>query len=488
MNGYPADRVASGVDGLDVILGGGLVSGCAYIVQGPPGAGKTVLANQICFNLACAGLRSAYVSLLSESHDRMLGHMSTLAFYDEAAVADTISYISAFGALSADGLPGLLRLIHTEARRRQAALIVLDGLFVAGSAARDEREFRAFLHDLQGFASLSGCIVLALTNHNENRSGPERTMVDGGIELLDELSGAQSVRTVIVKKQRGASHLRGRHQFRISDAGVKMFPRLETVLSRVPAGSETTDRVSTGIADFDRMTGGGYPLGSASLLAGPSGTGKTTMGLQFLSQSTPDQPGLLFGFCETPARIRTKARSIGIDIDALLASGALKIIWHPPSENIADEVGHQLLDDVAARNVHRVFFDGIGALRNALMFTERLPGYLNAINNDLRAAETTIVYSIELPTLFLPDHVMSQELSTMADNVVISYYMRPSDDRRDGRRSRIVDRELLILKIRDSAFDAYPELFHITDKGVRFGRGEVTEQRPQTPDAAGESA
>lgn len=482
------NRLTTGIDGFDTVTGGGLVRGCAYIVEGPPGAGKTILANQVCFSFARAGLRALFISLLSESHDRMLAHMSSMRFFNAAAVPDAITYISAYPTLVSDGLPGLLRLLHEEARRQQASLVVIDGLFLAHGAAKDEPEFRAFVHELQGIAALEGAAMLALTNQARGTSAPEHTMVDGGIELLDEIRDARAVRTLVVKKQRGGGYLRGRHQFRIDEAGITVFPRLEAVLSREPPMSETTERISTGIDAFDYMIGGGYPTASATVITGPSGTGKTTFGLQFLAKSTPEEPGLLFGFYETPARLRTKARSIGIDIDDLLASGALEIMWQSPAENLVDELGHRLLHAVERRKVKRVFFDGIGPLRHGLVFPDRLPLIVNVLNNCLRSSGTTVVYSLELPTLFMPEQVSTEELSSMVDNVILTYYVRPSEERDAGSRSRIIDREMLVLKIRDSAFDAYPEIFHITGEGVQFGRSESTDLRPEGATGASEGA
>ncbi|WP_426170070.1 RAD55 family ATPase [Sandarakinorhabdus sp. DWP1-3-1] len=487
MNHLDQARLSTGIEGLDQILGGGLVPGCAYIVQGPPGAGKTILANQVCFHVALEGKRSLYVSLLAESHDRMLGHMSTLDFFDRAAVPDAVTYISGYATLASERLAGLLRLIHDEVRRHKASVLVLDGLFVASDSASSEQEFRAFVHDLQGSAALYGCTFLILTNQTRDRGAPEHTMVDGGIELLDEMHGARSIRTVIVRKQRGTAHVRGRHQYRITDSGLQVFPRLEAVLSRIPADAETTTRVTTGIDAFDTMIGGGYPVGSSSVLAGPSGTGKTTMGLQFLSRSTPEEPGLLFGLYETPARLRTKARSIGIDIDGLVASGALEIIWQPPAENLSDELGYKLLEAVERRQVKRVFFDGMGPLRRAFVFPERLPLAINAINNRLRELHATVVYSLELPSLFMPEEVSKDELSSMVENVILTYFVKPSNERDGSGRAGVVNRELLVLKIRDSAFDAYPEIYHITSEGMRFGGIVNNDLRPHAAVGDGEA-
>jgi circadian clock protein KaiC len=469
-------RLSTGVEGFDAILGGGLVCGCAYIIQGPPGAGKTVLANQICFHLADNGKKSVYVSLLAESHDRMLSHMSGMAFFHAAHIPDAITYISGYPTLTTEKFSGLIQLVHNEARRHGASLVVFDGLFVAHDAAEDDKEFRAFVHELQGTAASSGCTLLILTNQNRASGSPEHTMVDGWIEILDELHGARAIRSIVVKKQRGAKYQRGRHQFEITDKGIEIFSRLESALMHIPSESQDMNRLSTGIDGLDRMIGGGYPAGSPSILAGPSGTGKTTFGLQFLSRSTPEEPGLLFGFYETTARILSKARSIGIDIDGLIASGALETIWQSPAENLPDKLGHRLLQAIERRSVRRVFFDGIGALRHSFIFPERVPLFLNAINNTLRVRDVTIVYSLELPTLFLPDQIVTDELSSIAENIFLTYYVRPTEG--SSRRERIMERELLVLKVRDSSFDAYPEVFHITENGVRFGGDETVDLRP----------
>jgi circadian clock protein KaiC len=472
-------RIKTGIPGLDKILGGGLLQGSAYIVHGTPGAGKTVFANQTCCNVAHGGGRALYVSLLAESHDRMMMHMSGMRFFDQSLVPNSIMYLSAFSTLNTEGLPGLLRLIFQESRRHDATLVVLDGLFVARGSARDEQDFRQFVHEIQGQAALGDRTLLILTNQTPALGSPEHTMVDGGIEFLDELRGVRAVRNIVVRKQRGGPFVRGRHQFRITDQGLEVFPRLEAVVSQKPGLSESIKRLTTGIEGLDRMIGGGYPAASTTIIAGPTGSGKTTIGLQFLADSTPEAPGLLFGFYETPARLRTKARSLGIDIDGLLASGALKIMWQSPAENMPDELGHRLIAEVRKGGVKRLFFDGIGGLRHAFVFPERLPLFVNAMSAALREMETTSIYTLELAQLFMPEEMPTDDLSQMVDNVILTHYAQSSDR---------LARQVIVLKIRDSAFDAYPEVFHVTDEGVRFGGDDAAARRPEGAKSASEGA
>lgn len=466
-------RLPTGVDGLDTVLGGGFFRGVTYILQGPPGVGKTILGNQCCFQQATLGRKAIYITLLSESHDRMLDHMSTMRFFDIDHVPDRLLYISAFQALKEDGVSGLLRLIIREIRRFGADVAVLDGLFIVHDIAADEQQFREFVHELQGQAVLTDCTLLLLTNQSRGAAAPEHTMVDGWFELRDELHGARSVRSLVVHKQRGGPYLRGRHEFEISDAGISVYPRAEALLTRVPAPSATTERVPTGIASFDRMIGGGYPSGSATLLLGPTGAGKTTLGLQFLSSCTREEAGLLFGFYETPARLRAKARSLGINIDQLIQQGALEILWCPPSENIPDEIQHQLLGAVERLKAKRVLFDGITALRRSFMFPGRLAGYLNAVNNTLKTMGVTIIYTMETPDLLMPESLHTDELSSMVDNVVLLHYIE---------RENVIRHRLAVIKIRDSAFDPFPEEFQVSSGGIQFGMKAERQYRPTQPD------
>ncbi len=131
----PLQRLPTSVPGLDAVLRGGLLQGGAYIITGEPGAGKTILANQICFNHVAAGGRAVYLTLLAELHTRMLSHLQTLAFFDVRPIGDARSYMNGYQALIDQGLSGLLDMVRQAIRSQQASLIVLDGLATALAVA-----------------------------------------------------------------------------------------------------------------------------------------------------------------------------------------------------------------------------------------------------------------------------------------------------------------------------------------------------------------
>lgn len=467
-----AERVPTGVAGLDAILCGGLLRGSACILQGTPGAGKTILANQIAFHRAAQGEKVLYFTLLSESHALLLTHLAAFPFVDRGLIPDRLLYVSGYPVLDAEGPDGLLRLIAREIRRHSARFVVLDGLFVVHDAIGSEREFRRFVHELQGLSHLQNCTLLILTNQVRRASDPEYTMVDGWIELGDQIIDARAVRELHVRKLRGGAVLRGRHRFRITDSGIQVFPRLETVAVAPQTGGAEAGRLGSGVAELDRMLCGGLPADSTTLLLGPPGGGKTTLGLHFLAQSSREAPGLLFGFYETPERLRAKAATIGIDLDRRIADGAVEILWQAEFETSIDELGHRLLAAVRRRGTKRLFVDGIGGFREALVHPGRLHAYMTALSQTLRALGVTVIFSQESPQLFRTEDLRIEEISPIIENIFLMRYVQDEDR---------IRKRFSILKVRDSDFDPFAVEYAIGAGGIAFAKPPKGAVRPPLP-------
>jgi circadian clock protein KaiC len=390
------ERVPSGVPGLDTVLNGGFPQGGIHILQGLPGTGKTTLGNQICYHCAVANGRALYVTLLAESHSRMLVHLGTMRFFDAERLPDQIAYVSGLGALEAEGLPGLVTLLRREITARQSTVLVLDGLVAAEDRAKSDTEFKTFIQEIQTQAGLHGCTVFLLTTAKRTGVPPEHTMVDGVIELTDVQYGSRTERGLYVRKLRGSDYLPGRHPFRINEDGMTVYPRLEAGFSYAPESDEClSGRLSTGIAGLDAMLGGGLPAATVTGLLGPTGAGKTVLGLHFATGSTRAEPGLIFGFYETPARLRHQAAALGLDLAGALGRGDVEILWQPHSEDIQDALAHRLLYAVDHRAVRRLFLDGLGGFIQSSVEPERLSRFFATLVNELRLRGVTVVYTME---------------------------------------------------------------------------------------------
>ena len=361
------ERVPSGVPGLDTVLRGGFPRGGIHMIQGTPGAGKTILGNQICFHHAAAGGRALYATLLAESHARMLLHLGTMRFFDASRLPDQVSYVSGLGTLEGEGLPGLLSLLRREIAARKATVLVLDGLVAAEDRAASHSEFKKFIQELQAQAALHGCTAFLLTTAKGQAVAPEHTMVDGVVELADIRYGSRTERGLFVNKLRGSDYLPGRHPFGITPEGLVVSPRVEAAFRESTRPDEArSGRLSTGIEGLDAMLGGGgLPEATVTGVLGPSGIGKTTLGLHFVCASGAAEPGLLFGFYETPPRLVHQASRLGLDLEGAAGRGEVEIVWQPMGENVQDALAHRLLDAVERRGARRLFLDGLGGFMEA---------------------------------------------------------------------------------------------------------------------------
>ncbi|MCW2241477.1 ATPase domain-containing protein [Azospirillum canadense] len=453
------ERVPSGISGLDTILQGGFLKGGVYIVQGVPGTGKTVLANHVCFNHVARGGQAIYFTLLAESHARMLQHLRPMAFFDDAVIPDRLYYASAYVTLEEQGLKGLLDLFRHEIRGQKASLLVLDGFVVAGLTAPSEREFKKFVYEVQAYAAVMNCTVLLLTSNEPGPVRAEHTIVDGVIELDDRLFDHRTERGVQIRKHRGSGFLRGVHPFRITAAGIVVYPRIEVAFASPSRRDQPPlGRVSTGIAGLDALIGGGLIGATTSVVMGPTGIGKTTFGLQFLARSRQEEPGLLFGFYETPERLKVKAEALRLDLVGLEVSGAVEIVWQPQGENVLDELGHRLLDSVRRRGVRRLFVDGLGGLIESAIHPQRISRFLSVLTHELRALGATTVFSVETRDIVGPTvQVPIDGISSLVEGMMVLRYVEAQ-----GRTHRV----LSITKIRDSAIDPALQAFSITSAGL----------------------
>lgn len=468
MNGGPhqrrrATRVPTGIAGLDQILHGGLLRGGIYIVSGLPGAGKTILANQVCFNHVAAGGRALFVTLLAETHERMLDHLASLDFFDPAPIGDRLYYISGFETMEQQGLSGLIQLLRREIQTHRATLLVIDGMATVWSVADSDVTFRRFIHDIQVFLTASGCTALFLTQRDDQHFRAEHTMVDGLIDLLDVHADVRAMRELEISKFRGSGFLRGRHFFEITNAGIVVYPRTEALLATArPNGQAPRQRLPFNIAGLDEMLKGGLLSTSMTVLLGVPGSGKTLLSLHFLAAgAAAGEAGLYFGFYETPPRIIEKADQVGLRFSRHVERGLLHFAWHPPLEQPLDQLAADLLDAVRRHQVRRVVIDGLNSLQQGSIYPERLGRFLTALVNELRARGVTTIFTVETPHLFgTPIEWPIRDITLIAENIIFLRYVEANAH---------LLRLLSILKVRDSDYDTTTRVFTITSDGIRIG-------------------
>jgi circadian clock protein KaiC len=475
---------------LDTLLRGGWLHGGTYIITGAPGTGKTILGNQFCFSSVTAGGRAVYVTVLAESHGRMVQHLEPLHFFRREVVGRSLHYISGYGTLKSEGLAGLSRLLLRAVREHEASVLVLDGLAAVEERAESRLAFREFLHSLCVHNALAGCTALILTGLQENEADPQFAMVDGVVALSAERLGLKSVRSIEVRKFRGSAQMAGKHTFDITDAGLHIYPRAEALYSsQSEVVPDPRHRLPIGVDRLDEMMEGGLVESSSTLIFGSPGCGKTLLGLHYLANGARHgEPGLYYGFTETGARLVMKGANVGLDLAPLVKNGLLRLESRAAVETLPDALVEDLFTLLDQHRPRRLFLDGIEPfLKGESIDQQRHSRFITALTNELRDRRITVAMTQQTNVLFGPELTTPIEgIGAIIDNIIFLRFVE--------MRSQLY-RMLSVVKMRESDNDPTLHLFSVSNRGIHveetFESAEAVltgVARPLSPEKKGKKA
>jgi len=447
----------TGIPGFDAVLSGGLLQGGLYLVEGRAGTGKTILGFQCGFAYARRGDRVVVVTLLSESHGRLIDHLRGFDFFDGGVIARSFELLSGYSAAK-DGLPALLKLLAQTLVENKPRLLVIDGFSGTRSFAQDEHDYAHFLLELSALVAAAACTAVLLATSESNLHAEQHALVDGIVELSTAAFGVRRIREIEVRKFRGADPIAGRHAFTISRAGLHVYPRFEAVRTRhPPRAQESGTKLPWGLGALDAMLVGGLVAGSTTSLIGAPGVGKTVLALKFLEEGIRcGERALYFGFYEQPARLLAKARGMGIFLDAAAASGQLLVEWRPPLEVLLDELVESLLERVEHHRPTRLVLDGLSGLRDAVVNAERDRPFTAALLHEIKARGVTTLITEELPLFFEGTGVVSRSAAFVENIVYLRYVEEPGK----------VARALSLVKVRDGDHDPSIRAFSLSSAGI----------------------
>jgi circadian clock protein KaiC len=260
-----------------------------------------------------------------------------------------------------------------------------------------------------------------------------------------------------VLKLRGSSYRSGEHAYRITETGFDVFPRLADVQdgTRYKLGSE---RSSTGIEALDKVLGeGGYWSGAATIVAGPSGIGKTLMGLHFLFHGAESgEPGILASFQENETQLERVAQSFGWKLDG----SKVHVLSRSVVDVYIDEWVYQLLELIEKTGARRIVIDSLPDVMTAAADPIRFREWMFSLTQRLQRAGISMMMIVEVPELFQLRKISEQGLSHLADNVVLLQYVQEGPE---------LARALTVLKTRAMHHHPVVHRYDITEKGFVLG-------------------
>lgn len=452
------ERLSTGNDRLDTILEGGLVLNSITLVIGAPGSGKTLLAEQCVFANASEERPGLYLSTVSEPLDKLLRYGQSMQFFDAGQVGRSVFYDELGSVLDEGGLPGALDRIDMLIKTHRPGVVVIDSFKALKAFAGNEADFRRFLHELAGRLTALAISSLWIGEYGTTDAvaSPEFGVADAVIDLTTKQTAERSIRYLSVIKLRGSGFASGDHAYRLSSRGLTVYPRLAD--PRDDAEFEPgAERLSTGIPALDEALGDGYWSGSATLIAGPSGAGKTLMGLHFLySGVASGEPGVLVTFQETRSQLTRIVEAFGWS----LADPMVTVIDGSPVDLLIDEVVYDVLDCIEETRSRRLVIDSLNDLEFTASDPVRFREFCYSFVQRLLHDRISVVFTLEVSELFRITRLGQFGMSHIADNVVLLQHVHSGSD---------MKRALTVLKTRGASHESTVREFHISSEGISLG-------------------
>ncbi|MEM8513819.1 circadian clock protein KaiC [Massilia sp. MP_M2] len=462
-------KLSTGVQGLDVLLGGGLSEFSFNLIAGPPGSGKTTLAHQIMFSLATSERRALFFTVLGEPPLKMLRYQQQYSFFDMQKVGTAVRYVNLAEDLRAGDFSALLARVMKEVEDFAPSLVFVDSFRSVAQTARSGSEgvadLQLFIQDL-GTRMTSWQATTFLIGEYTNgdlEASPIMTVADGMISLTPVHDDNSVVRKMRVVKMRGQAHMNGSHTFRITDDGIRVYPRMLPPLAQDyhdhhqdASAAHDVLRIPTGTPDLDVLLHGGLPQGHSLLVTGPSGCGKTILATRFLQDGARrGDKGVALSFEKSTSRLRNA------ELAALVAAGDVEVLESRMIDLTVDEVLEALNEAIDRTGARRVVVDSLSELSLYLAPEGRnqLRSTVFQMLTALAKRNVTVLVTMGMDDNFTHLRFSQSEVAYLTDAVVLMRF---------GESAGQLRRFISVVKVRGSGHSADLREFHIDAAGIHI--------------------
>ncbi|HZM04122.1 MAG TPA: ATPase domain-containing protein [Candidatus Saccharimonadales bacterium] len=457
-------KLPTGIRGLDDILGGGIPEFSFNIIGGMPGCGKTTMAHQIVFANATAKKPALYFTVLGEPALKMLRYQQQYSFFDESRLGKDVRFINLSDVVLDQDLNAVLNEIIKQVTEVNPSVVVVDSFrTVVRKAANDasQVEMQSFIHRLAQFLTSWEATTFLVSEYaaDEIRDNPLFTMADGILWLSQVTERNSVVRKLQIMKLRGQASVPGLHTVRISDTGMQAFSRTLGLIGNKTKPARRR-HLSIGVAELDKMLGGGILEGDSLLVAGPSGTGKSALATQFIAEGLRrGEPGIMAIFEERPKGYIQRAGTFGLHLKAAEEKGILEVLYLRPLDLSVDETMQEILDAIVRVGAKRLVIDSLVGFEMALApgfradFRESLYRMIGA----LTGAGVTILSTVEVEDTFTGLPFSHYAISFLTDDLIRLRYVEIN-----GQLRKV----MVVIKMRGGNHSKDIREYVITHEGV----------------------
>lgn len=360
-------RIATGVSGLDHILGGGLPARRLYLIQGPPGSGKTTLALQFLLEGARRGEKVLYISL-SETRDEVeevaRSHnwsLDDVEIVELSAIEEQLS-ASAQNTLfhaSEMELTETTKVLLDAVEKVKPARCAFDSLSELHLLSQDALRYRRQILSFKQYFASRNCTTLLLDDSTGEGSDSHVPSLAHGVLVLQQLAPEYGAarRRLMIQKVRGSTYRGGYHDYVIQTGGIALFPRLVAAEHHRNFADE---HLSSGLKELDALLGGGLDFGTTTLLSGPPGSGKSNIALTYATQAARQgEKVAIYSFDESLPVLFARADGLDFGLDRLVENGSVSVTQIDPAELSPGELTTRICRAVEDDGVKVVYLDSL---------------------------------------------------------------------------------------------------------------------------------
>lgn len=458
-------RVSTGISGLDEVIQGGLIPERAYLLRGTAGAGKTTLGLHFLAAGVAAKEETMYITMgepatqIRTNAELLQINLKNTVFLDLSPNTEFFTEVQTYDIFSpaeVEREPTTQRIVK-EVEALKPSRVFLDAMTQFRYLAPDPFQFRKQVLSFLRFLLEQGATVIFTSEATQANPDDDLQFIsDGVIELTNSPNG----RTIAIPKFRGSDFRSGHHSVRLTSRGMQVFPRLQPEAYQRDFVQEA---ISSGVPELDEMLHGGLERGTVTLISGPTGVGKTTLGIQFMKEAAGrGERSVVYSFEEGKETIVNRCQAVNIPIMAMMKLSTLEIVPVEPLQFTPDEFAREVRHEVEKKSAKIVMIDSVSGYRLCVRGeTLDLITHLHALCKYLQNMGVTVILNNEMENITGDFKATDIGISYIADNIVFLRYLELFGEMR---------KTIGVLKKRLSSFEKNLREIEVTRYGIKVGK------------------
>lgn len=458
------DRLSTGIDRLDEILYGGFIPERSYMLRGTAGAGKTILGH----HFLAAGYEQDETALfinLEEDLTDLKANAASLGFDTDAIEFLDLSPTSevftedqsyeVFRASEVEQDPHTDE-IASAVTELDPDRVVVDPITQLRYLTSDDYQFRKQVVGFMRFLKEQNATVLFTVQDTPSLPTDDLEFITDGTILLDVKSHGRSIN---IPKFRGSPTKDGRHAYRITNDGIRVFPALEP-------GDHKRDyigeQISSGVPEVDELLNGGIERGTVTIISGPTGVGKTTLGTQFMKEAAGrGERSVMYLFEENLETFRARSNAVNIPVNEMMDRGTLEVNEVEALERSPQEFAMMVREEVEENDTQIVMIDGISGYRLTLRGDDKMMlQRMHALGRYLKNMGVTAIFVDETSNVTGDFIATLENISYLADTIMFLRHLELQGE---------LHKAIGVLKKRTSDYERTLRKYQITRHGIKVG-------------------